>query len=413
MKRIAIGLSLYLIILTNISYGKVLDSIDANYKQTQSLIEKLLGQKITDSYDLQAYLSNLSQENKPTDEMKVAGGVDSGGGSLVQTTTTTGLLDLYLYNRQAFDSKEKGFILPETPSYQDHGFEALINSNSSLISESIAHIEKWKKSSPIIFKFATDALKKLPIYYVKSKLIFKDQMAFTPSDTKISRETLRQVAHYIQGIGVFVEKESFDHLSRPNQIGLLIHEALRHQQLNFESGMSNENLQKLTALLLSEPQQGASLDLAPYLSGTLLKNIIFLADLRIMAKIMMVNLCKEWSETCYLELLSREEILNLSNETLNNFIFVNSTQEKTNQEKKLLRRLNELKRNLRSQFFLEDASGVKLQNLAFLLGKEYTNILRIAMLAKIYNEKPEEAQQESEALRNFIRSLHEIGVLTN
>ncbi len=414
MRFIAIGLSLFLIILTNICYGKTLDSIDANYQQTKFLIEKLLGRKVIDNNDLQSSLSNLSQENQPINEMKVAGGVDSGGGSLVETAKTTGLLDLYLHNRQAFNSKEKGFILPETPSYMDHGFDSLINSNSPIIFETISSIEKWKNSSPIIFKFVTDALKQLPIYYVKSKLMFKNQMVFIPSyEVKINKKNFKQVAHYIPGLGVFIEKESFDHLSLPNQKGLLIHEAFRHLQLNFESGMSNEILQKLTALLLSEPQQGFTLDQALYLQGPLLQNIILVADLKIMAKIMLENLCKKWTETCYLENLSRKEIVNFTNEFLGSRIFEKSAKDTIDQNIELFRHLIELSRNLRSQCFLEDSNGSELERLSFLITKEYNSILRIAMQAKIYNTHPKTSKRESKALKNFVRGLYEMGVLSD
>lgn len=202
--------------------------------------------------------------------------------------------------------------------------------------------------------------------------------------------------------------------------------------------MSNENLQKLTAaLLLSKVQSGFSLDQARYLQGPVLQNIILLADLRIKAKKMMEILCKEWPYNCYLKQVNLEEIIKISSnlsektqvkidfrvnklkqlssgEQLDNQI-PNESWNRTNEEIKrdlqFSRQMFELSRNIRRQYFLEDANKEDWVNLTFSLSQEQTNMSRLAVLAKKYNAHPQAANLESQALKDFVNGLHEMGVL--
>lgn len=298
MKRIATGLGLALLMLTNSGNAQNIDSIESRYTQSKNLIEILAKRKVSDK-DLLSATKNL-QENIKIDSKKISqGGVGSGGGTIVRSGQDKGLLDLYLYNQKAFFSSEKGVILPSTRTYSDFGFDILENANTSIVQRSLAQVEKWRASSPFMTAFISKALKELPVFYVKSSLAFKDQMVFIPSGMKFPADSMSLGAYYIRNLGALVDKKTFDGLSLQNQMALLIHEALRHQQMTFDSGMSNEEVQKLTGLTMRDPTAGISLDRVAYLEP-LLQRLLQDAEADIQIKAHAQNICRTAADTCYL-----------------------------------------------------------------------------------------------------------------
>lgn len=421
MKRIAIYLSLALSILTIPGYAQKVDSVDFQYLQSKSVMEKLLSKKLDDK-TLKETIRILSEKFEKNDDYEnikfkyfKLGGVDSGGGTLVVARQTRGLLDLYLYNDKAFSSRESGIALPETPSYQDHGFDALINSESSIIPMTLAQVEKWKESSPIIANLVSKALKELPLYYVNAKLIFKDQMIYVPANISFPPGTIALGAYYLKDMGVFIEKNSFDCLSLKNQMGLLVHEALRHRQLSFESGMSNEVIQKLTALMISEPQKGMTLDNVAYLNDRIIEKILKVAKLRTRAKEKAESLCKERPDTCQVLRGTVEEILEnyraMSDYQLTTEFF-NEPSNERERELDFRREFGELTRTLRALAFETSPNTEVLEELNFSL-KNSAEMFRMVAIAKTYNENGGRFSAEAEALKSFMSGLKQMGVLTD
>lgn len=410
MNRIAIGLSLALAILTNHAYGQNFDSIgskspmansikeiDLQYLQSKVAIEKILGKKIATKNLSDTVRFLLDENNKTEAKSQALGGVDSGGGTLVSISQTHGLLDLYLYNNEAFISKNPGLNLPNTPAYADFGFDALANSNSHIIPKTLAQIEKWKESSPLVAEMVVKALKSLPVYIVKAKLTFKDQMVFVPTGVNLPGSAINLGAFYVKDIGVFINKSSFELMSLDNQMGLLVHEALRHRQLSFASGMSNETLQKLTAKIISNPSPGTSLDNPTYLQGAILQKILRVAELSAHARYQADNICKERKATCFILEGSFAEIREY-------FLLV--------QDPELKRELGELLRTLRTIAFESAPSTPIIEELNFSL-RNSQGVFRLANIAKRYNENPDRSSAEADALNNFILGLKQMGVLAD
>lgn len=415
MKSIAIGISLALSVLTIPGYGQKLDSIDSQYLQSKALMEKVLSKKFDDKALIDS-IRRLSEKNEKIDFKAISqGGVDSGGGTLVRTAQTRGLLDLYLYNYKAFNSRAPGVVLPNTPSYTDNGFDALVNSDSSIIPKTLAQVAKWNVSSPTIANLVTIALIKLPIYYVKSKLLFKDKMVFVPANINFPEGAISLGAYYIKDIGVFIEKESFDRLSLKNQMGLLVHEALRHRQLSFESGMSNEIVQKVTSLIMSEPQPGVSLDNVAYLQGPILQKLLRVADLSIRAKKMADDLCNESPGICPIMRGHVEEIIKFNRALLDYHLtaeFFERPSVERDREIKLSRHLMELKRTLFTLQLEMNPDTVLLEDLNFSL-KNSLVMFRMAAIAQIYNEIRSRSSEEAKALKSFISGMKQMGVIAD
>lgn len=296
MNPIAISLSFALLILTNSGYGQNIDTIESRYNESKVLVQSLSNEKLSDK-QLLSSVRSLKKSLKMGGPKTAQGGVDSGGGTLVQIKQITGLLDLYLYNPKAFFSTTEGLPLPITRTYKDFGFEVLDNKSSTHIQQALMQVEKWRASSPFVTMFVAKALNEIPAFYIKSRLAFNDQMAFIPGNTNLPKDSIRLGAYYIRDLGVLIEKNSFDALSLNNQTALLVHEALRHQQMTFDSGMTNEDIQRLTAMLLSEPAPNLSLDHIPY-GGTFMLKLLEDAENEIQFGSYSRIICKFIPDTC-------------------------------------------------------------------------------------------------------------------
>lgn len=261
MKRIALGLSIALLIMTNSGNAQSVNTLKTS---PQKMPTRFLKQAPTINF------KNLKEKDTKVNSSKTAeGGVHSGGGTLIKTNQGIGLLDLYLYNNEAFSSKTKGQTLKVTKAYQDFGFEFLTDNNTEILNKTLRQIEKWAPSSPVMARFITTQIKEIPIYYTSYQLGFKDQSAFIPTGANLPNVELSLAAYYIENLGVFIQKPVFDSLSEKNQMALLIHEGLRHAQITWGYQLSNEQLQKLTAEVLREPSTKMTLDKPPYMQKEL------------------------------------------------------------------------------------------------------------------------------------------------
>ncbi|MGZ3771941.1 MAG: hypothetical protein ACXVCP_06575 [Bdellovibrio sp.] len=225
---------------------------------------------------LETYLLKIQGRNKNLNlKLNAQGGVDSGGGTFINVKQNLGLLDLYLYNQKAFFDQTKGAsALPETKAYQKVGFDRLITNQIPLLQKTLAQIQKWIPSSPIMAPRISEALAGLPIYYTQYKIHGNHLNYYLPTNINIDSSNLTLGAYYLNGFGVFIEKNIFDQISESNQMALLIHEALRHFQISLSSAISNDVVQKLTAKIMTNPQPLETLDTYEFMSGPILDNVL-------------------------------------------------------------------------------------------------------------------------------------------
>jgi hypothetical protein len=76
---------------------------------------------------------------------------------------------------------------------------------------------------------------------------------------------LSTAALYIKNFGSFISKKHFESLDLNNQVALIIHEALRHQQITNNFGITNQSVQLITASVMN----GNSVDNDEILTGKL------------------------------------------------------------------------------------------------------------------------------------------------
>jgi hypothetical protein len=127
--------------------------------------------------------------------------------------------------------------------------------NTPLYQKALLQVRKWKSNSPIAVTLFEKSLENLPLYIFKGETKFSPTGYFLPSDSLVNPAELKLSALYIKNFGVFISQKRFEDSSESNQIGLLVHETLRHMQIS--TGLlllSNEDLQKLTAQLMAEPR---------------------------------------------------------------------------------------------------------------------------------------------------------------
>lgn len=203
-------------------------------------------------------------------KLRLDGGVDSGGGTLVQMPNRLGVLDLYLHNPAAFYSEKKRTApLLETRAYKKYGIDTL-SADSGILAKTLLQIQHWESTSPLLAKSLKAALKNLPIFYINGSFQFISASYVVPESLNIPEEQLKLGALYIKDFGVLISKTDFDLLSEKNQMALLIHEALRHQQISFgQKGLSHDRIQRITAQLVNTPN--TSLDTEEYLTGDQLR----------------------------------------------------------------------------------------------------------------------------------------------
>ena len=258
-------------------------------KMNQQLHQQITGQKWLN-------LKGKIVSPKQAQWLKLEGGVDTGGGTLVKLENGIGLLDLYLHNRTVFYDNSPPLLLPETHSFRAHGIE-LLKQDSEIFQKTLQTLAAWEELSPLLMDNLKKALINLPVYYISGSFSFVDSSYEIPSEAMVSLEALQLGALYFKDVGVLIVKKDFEKLSEKNQIALLIHEALRHQQISFgNEGLNNNLLQKLTAKLM-EPLQ-VSLDNVSYLYGEPLMFYKAKPVLVEKTKKLGQELCSEFSITC-------------------------------------------------------------------------------------------------------------------
>ncbi len=197
-----------------------------------------------------------------------AGGAGiSGGGTGYQS----GLLDLAVYNRPAFHDQTPGSILPETKAYNRFGVGRLNSQSVPVFQKTLAQVKKWISNSPLLAPEVLRALNFMSIYYFKGEFKVAPEGYFIPAGVDIVTSQLKILGIYVVAFGNFTSKPSFDRMTEKNQVGYLIHEAVRHLQIEGLLEISHETLQTITARLVSDPTPNEpTLDTEANLNGGLL-----------------------------------------------------------------------------------------------------------------------------------------------
>ena len=208
---------------------------------------------------------------------KSGGAIDGGGGNQLVLQGCPVLLDLYLANPH-FDEHNciPGIQLADTKSLRLINLDKLNSNDSIIIKQAMNSLELWQKSSPVTVGLIKEAIIGAPLYYTNYQIAVKDKHYSIPKEfeNQINSQDLKTIAFYSRDFGVLISMNDFNRLSKKSQIALIIHESLRHVQIQYDFKMSNASIQKIAAAVATRgPAKNESLDMEEYADGDLLEKI--------------------------------------------------------------------------------------------------------------------------------------------
>ena len=226
--------------------------------------------------------SNLGQVSE---QSHLNGGVDSGGGSIVlRQDGSPQLLDFFVHksvqSRSGLESIQP-IKIKSTSALNEWGIDRLdrLDRESTIYHAALDKlILKAETTSPFMSSLIRNAIFNLPIYVVDYDLGLKDKHYYLPKAQK--NNDIREVvtgAVYFKNFGVFVSKKIFDKLNFEDQVGLLLHESLRHLQITHEYNFTDQELQTITTAIIQSYSKSPNLDSPQVLKGNLRR--AYLADL--------------------------------------------------------------------------------------------------------------------------------------
>jgi hypothetical protein len=194
------------------------------------------------------------------------GGVDSGGGNLIKLKTGEyRLLDTYLAKSSRSSSsltQIPSLKIGHTRALRAWGVDNIITNTFTHEQFIFERLTLWQNHSPLTIALLKQALLKLPVYVVDYDLGLSDLRFYLPPDFNVSEvEAIETAAIYFKDFGVFISRRLFNLLSFEDQMGLILHESLRHVQVSYGLQMSDQLLQELTVSLLRDPRVGEKLEL--------------------------------------------------------------------------------------------------------------------------------------------------------
>lgn len=131
----------------------------------------------------------------------------------------------------------------------------------------------------------------------------------------INPQSLKTIAFYSKNFGILISKNDFNQLNTNNQIALIIHESLRHVQIQYNFRMSDVSIQKITAAIVNrEPHTGESLDTKEYVDGALLERIE-------LPKMRMEKISELTDRACKIALSFKSEMIEMDQEEVNQVCF--------------------------------------------------------------------------------------------
>jgi hypothetical protein len=197
------------------------------------------------------------------------GSMDGGGGLGFRTPTGT----YRLWDLQRFEASEAetilgsplkvirevhpaGVIWIDFADFSDHPAR-------EILAEKLSY---WQKSSPAFVSLLKSALNGIDILVIDQRFgqIELETFALPLSATNIPKDSLQWIARFAcveLFCGPGLSKLIFDKLDLRSQAALLVHEALREIARQFESSLSDDQIEKLTYSFMSHKiENGVSLD---------------------------------------------------------------------------------------------------------------------------------------------------------
>lgn len=206
-----------------------------------------------------AILLDLMKNRLDSVGTRARGGVDTGGGTLVISKDgQRDLLDLVNFAPKLLEDRTPGILLPKDNALKAVGIQLFKSVDLELYNDLKAKIRAWHATSPYAVSILEKALKNVPLYFFNYKLgsALADKQAFG-----LHGRTATPVAHYLYKFGTLISRPDFESLTSINQQALILHETLRHATIVYKYQMTDENLQRMTAAVLSGPNNDwASLD---------------------------------------------------------------------------------------------------------------------------------------------------------
>lgn len=291
--------------------------------------------ELDDQKTLKSFIQKLHEKSESL-EKQSSGGVDSGGGGnlVLYKNGDLKLLDFVANPLDSNAASRRPLHIPSTASLQAWGIDRLQLDDFAPKSFFMAKISAWESSSPFMAEILKQAISSIPIYIVDYEFKVNTQSYFLPSSARSpSIKGIVTAAIYVRDYGVLVSKKYFEHLDFENQVGLILHETLRHIQLTYGYANSNRSLQQLTAALMRGPRRHESLDSAEYLDGKLLHSIVARAELEAFAISAIPEGClayeKALKKSCPIKNLNIEAISQVHNEMCT---FIQTALNRTSQE---------------------------------------------------------------------------------
>lgn len=201
------------------------------------------------------------------------GGVDTAGGTgFIVSENQIGLLDFYNFNKEAFNDTRMSKPVEMTKALKAFGYDEAKLKNLEAHQELVKILKIKKASSPILVTKVLAAVERMAVFWTTYELdLLQNQMHVT-AESQINQAQLTSLAAYYKNFGTFVNLNKFNKLSLKNQMGLILHEGLRHIQISHQTLWDNSTIQFITAEIFSASNE--SLDRVEYLEGKLLDKYI-------------------------------------------------------------------------------------------------------------------------------------------
>ena len=207
---------------------------------------------------LTALISAIMAYSVTSYAQKRGPGEGGGGGSGITINGKTELLDVYIFKKTHTNYQsppsQKGITLPTTRALSELHLEKLTNEKLVVVQLALKKLEIWGNSAPFFIISLRNALTNAPIFYTDYVYGGKDKNYWIPPAllNQILPDSIKTLSFYAKNIGILIAKSDFESLDLFNQVALLIHEAIRHLQLQYGFSITNEKLQMITANVVFE-----------------------------------------------------------------------------------------------------------------------------------------------------------------
>lgn len=192
---------------------------------------------------------------------KFGRGVESGGGGtiLLENNTAT-LLDFLHIDRNFRDSRPEDSSFIETPRAIFYNrYDGIISTPNIAFTHAFNIIGRWRQADPnVIFSPSLDFGVTSPTtWFFTEEPVCLSNGRTKPSDPSYD---LRLAAYYFRDrYQVNISRSLWNKMGLKSQVGLIIHESIRHLQIGLKRDFDEEVLQQATALLVwCEPKPALS-----------------------------------------------------------------------------------------------------------------------------------------------------------